>query len=323
MLLNYEDGLKRIKDIICGSDSVILLTHRRPDGDTVGSACALAAAVRKLGKKSKVLYSDPVPERFAFLADELGEDEMTGKTAVIAVDVASRELMTVESELYGGKVDACIDHHRTNDGWAEVTCVNAYAACGECVLDLIDLLGVKEDDYIARALYTAIAMDTGCFKYGNTNAHAHLTAARLYQTAQGLDELNNSYFVMRTAKEKEIEFTVHSKQKLFMDGRGCISSITMDDMKKIGAASDDLDMVTDTVRSTKGVIIGAFLKEVDENVFRVSVRGNTKGVDVSQICKIFGGGGHRGAGGCTVEGTESEARERIEKAITDYLSHID
>ncbi len=322
MLVNYEDGLKNIADIICDCESVIILTHRRPDGDTVGSACALAAAVRKVGKKSKVLYSDPVPERFAFLADGLGEDEITGKTAVIAVDIASKELLFIESERYGGHIDACIDHHKTNDGWADITCVKTYSACGECILDLIDILGVKEDDYIAKALYTAISTDTGCFKYGNTNAHTHLAASRLYQTAQGLDELNNSYFMLKTAKEKEIEFTVHSKQKLFMDGRGCVSSITLDEMKNMGAVMEDLESVTDAVRTTKGVLIGALLKEVHKNVFRVSLRGNTKDVDVSQICEVFGGGGHRGAGGCTIEGTESEARDKIEEAITNYLSCI-
>lgn len=322
MLVNYEEGLRYIADIICSCESVILLTHRRPDGDTIGSACALAAAVRKLGKKSKVLYSDKVPERFAFLADGLGDDEITGKTAVVAVDIASRELLAVESEFYGGKIDACIDHHKTNDGWADLTCVKTYSACGECILDLIDTLGVKEDDYIAKALYTAISTDTGCFKYGNTNAHTHLAAARLYETAQGLEELNNAYFMLRTAKEKEVEFAVHKKQKLFSDGKGCISSITIEDMNRLGVVMEELESVTDAVRTTKGVLIGAFLKEVHKNVFRVSLRGNTNGVDVSHICGIFGGGGHRGAGGCTVEGTESEAREKIEEAIANYLSCI-
>lgn len=318
-MTSYSEALNIIADMIKACDSVIILTHRRPDGDAVGSSYALAAAANRLGKRAKIFFSEDLQKKYSFLFGA-GEDEPQGRVCVIAVDAANAEMITVDPALYGGAIDACIDHHKTNNGWAPVSCVRTYSSCGECVLDLIDILGVELDDYIAKAIYIAVSTDTGCFKFGNTDAHTHRTAARLFEAAEGLDKLNNDFFIVKSAKKKALEYTIHSKMTFFADGKGAISSMTTDELTSIGASYADLDDVSDTVRTTEGVLIGAMLKETSNDSYRVSMRGNSDAVDVSEICAEFGGGGHKGAGGCTVEGTEDEVRGRVQEAIENYLS---
>ena len=160
-------------------DNYLLLTHKRPDGDTIGSAVGLCELLRAMGKTAWLLPSLDATKVF--------QDYLQGRQAppdfapgtVVSVDVASLGLLPANAAPYQGRIDLAIDHHPSNEFFAQETCLEAdKAACGEIVWKIADRLGIM-NSAIATPLYVAVATDTGCFVYGNTTPHTHRVAAAL------------------------------------------------------------------------------------------------------------------------------------------------
>lgn len=150
------------------AEDVVILCHRSPDGDTVGSAMALYYALKQLGKRAAVKCADPLPERFAYLYPE-AFDEISGRY-VVAVDTASPLLLAGLQAEYP-VINMCIDHHPSNPDYAEYTLLRAdAAAAGEIMAEVIEAMELEPDVRIVNSLYTAIVSDTGCFRYAGTTA---------------------------------------------------------------------------------------------------------------------------------------------------------
>lgn len=171
-------------------DGYLILTHKRPDGDTVGCAVALCLALRKLGKTAHVLPNEDASSLFApYWGDALAPAGFTPET-VVSVDIASEGLFPQSAETYKGRVDLAIDHHGSNTGFARNLCLEAdKAACGEILYHIITHWFPVEAD-MALPLYVALATDTGCFLYSNTSPNTHRVAAALMET--GIDPHHGS-----------------------------------------------------------------------------------------------------------------------------------
>ncbi len=163
MRINMNEAAKLIRE--CGN--AVILLHESPDGDTMGSGFALCRALRSIGKKANVLCSDELPPKFSFLYDWYSPQEFEPET-VIAADIADKKLMGSYNEIYGDKVQLCVDHHISNTGYAEKLLLGerSAAAC-EVVYSLLKAADIAVDDTMAMCLYTGIATDTGCFKFEN------------------------------------------------------------------------------------------------------------------------------------------------------------
>ncbi|MBR5459563.1 MAG: DHH family phosphoesterase [Clostridia bacterium] len=306
------NNLRDVAELLKSSDKIEIFTHIHPDGDALGSAYALASALKKLGKTARVTVNDTLPKSFAYIHEV--DNPVFTPSLTVTVDVASPSLL---GDFPSDRIiDLAIDHHSTNTISAtHVHCEPDRAACGEIIFELINELGVEPDRYIAECLYTAIATDTGCFKFSNTTANTFETAAKLckYAPSGNFGYLNTPLFITKSRKQISLEAEVLSSLLFLFDGKVAVATVTNALLEKIGLADNETAGVEQLAKLPEGVLLGITLKERPDG-FKVSMR-STDSVDCSKICAAFGGGGHHSASGCFFSAT---AEETV-KALCDYL----
>lgn len=303
---------------LLSKDKILILTHRSPDGDTIGSGYALAMALRKLGKSVKVDCTDPFPEKYSYFTDKLEKLEFD-EEFVVSVDIADTKLLGEKLSDYADKIDLCIDHHGSNTKYAKEYYVEASAAAAaQVIAKLIRLMNVDFDKDIANAIYTGITTDTGCFRYTNVTAETHRIAADMIDCGAESGMINRLMFETKSRSRLEIERRVMDSIQFYLDGRCAIAYATIDMMKESGAVDNDMEGVSSLPRQIEGVMAGITLREKNNGKFKVSVR-TTDELDASAICANFGGGGHKAAAGCMITGTLNEAIEQIIEVVRQAL----
>ena len=291
-------------------DRVLVACHASPDGDACGSAHALVWALRKMGKQANVFCADPFGKEFAYLTEEL-EAQVFDPEHFVTVDIADPKMLS--GAFFTDSIHIAIDHHRINSVLAPVKLVlPERSSCGEIVLDLIRDLGVEFDAYLAKALYTAIATDTGCFRYSNTDENTFLAAAYLSRFAEKGDfyRINKALFETKSRLRVQLEAFASDEVSFAADGKIAYLSVSLDKQKELGAQYRDLECLINVIRQIEGVLVSLVIKEKEKGTFKVSVR-SEEGFDASLFCSHFGGGGHIAAAGCTLMGEESDAVRRL------------
>lgn len=303
-----------IKSFLESCDNVTILTHKSPDGDTLGAGFALCRYLRLQGKKANVVNSDPFPDRYAFLYEDYEPMDFEEKT-VIAVDIADTVLLGHNLEKYAqeGKIDLCIDHHISNKYYAKYTFVNASASAAcQIIYELFRYMDVSFDKIIARCLYTGIATDTGCFKYENTTSAAHIAASELMKYNIDYAMINRKMFDVKSKARILIEQAVTNDMEFHFGDRCAIMAITTKMMEESGIEPAEFEGLASIPLQVEGVEMGITIKQRHENVFKLSVR-TTETIDASKFCQQFGGGGHIRAAGCELTGTLREVKDTIIK----------
>lgn len=308
--------------MLLAADNILLLAHQYPDGDTLGSCFGLCHALQTLGKTVRVHCNDVVPERYEYMLEGLEQPDFM-PAFICAVDVADKKLLGVETEeLYGDRIDLCIDHHGTNTSYAAYTCVDAgCAAAAMLVFRIVRLLGVPLSPEIAQCLYTGMATDTGCFKYSNTSALVHRMAADCIDAGIPYDMINRSNFDIKSRARIELERMALEQMSFCYDGRVAVMVITNEMVKKSGAGDNDLEGLPPIPRQIEGVWVGITLRQKENGNFKISVRTGTH-ADAAVICALLGGGGHNRAAGCAVDGTLEEAKHAILQAVEQAIPRI-
>ena len=311
-------GLKECCEELAEMDDVVLLCHQNPDGDTLGSAFALHYLLRQLGKRSRVECADDFPKRYTFLWREYEPEEFSPKFAV-AVDVADEQLLGSLMEKYKGGIDLCIDHHSSNQFYAKKTFLQPEAAAvAELVASIVgEFPQAKLTEQIADCIYTGISTDTGCFCYSNTTAHTHAVAAEMFEAGCDYATINYVMFEQKSLSRIAIEKEVLNTVEYHFNNRCALVWITTQMMERTGAFDAELEGVAAIPRQIEGVEAGITLREKD-NGFKISLR-TSEQVDASAICSNLGGGGHRCAAGCFIEGSLDTAKKQILAAVGEAL----
>lgn len=309
-------------------DKFLVLSHRAPDGDTLGSAAALCTALHRMGKQVRFACSDEIGKKYEDLFSEIQEltkpEEGFTPEWIVSVDIADVVLFGDGLAAYADKVDLCIDHHRSNGDFAKYSYVNsAAAATGEIIYDLLRLMNVEMDRKIAACLYTAISTDTGCFKYANATSRTLRIAADLMELGVDAADINRRMFDTMTRARLELERRVLDQLDYFYEGRCVTMEIPRSILEETGAKGSDLDGITSLPRQIEGAFVGVTIRERKDGGYKLSLRGQPP-VDCSAICEEFGGGGHKGAAGCTFDrGTSQEIKETIVAAVGRHLKALD
>jgi len=295
-------------------DGYLILTHRRPDGDTVGSAAALCRALRAMGKRAWIYPNPQLTPKFAPYHAGLTGNPAEADT-VISVDVAAEKLFPFGMET--AKVALAIDHHGTNSGFAACTCVNEkMAACGEILVALLPLLGVEMDRQIADALYAAISTDTGCFRYSNVTANTFRCAAACADAGADVFGINRVFFEIRRMARLRLEAYLTGHIEFFAGGKVAIAAIPNALMDELGLTEDDVDDTSCFGRSIEGVQIAAMLREVEGGLGKLSLRTGPE-YNAAEICARLGGGGHPAAAGASVPGGIPGVRDALLKVLKE------
>lgn len=311
-------NLKQTARFLKKHDNYIILTHASPDGDTLGSAYALYYGLNEIGKTACVLCPDVIPQKYRYFATKTDHVARENAT-VVAVDVADKQLLGGLREEFGDIVDLNIDHHISNVRYAKNLYLDSDAsATAECIFELLTVMGVNINDITAKALYTGIVTDTGCFKYSSVTAKTHIIAAELYGYNIDAPEINRLMFDTKSRKLLELERMVLDASEFCFDGKCIILPVTAEMQEKTGCSGTELEGIAVISRSIEGVIAGITLKQTDSNEFKVSLR-TYPPLDASEICKRLGGGGHKAAAGASVTGTLEEVKQKVLRAVGEFM----
>lgn len=311
--------------LLLEQDWILILCHKNPDGDTIGSGFALCRALHQLGKHAAVLCGDNVPRRMAFAAADLDETlRISPKQAryVVSVDIANTSLMGLVLSDYQqeGAVDLAIDHHPSHSGFASNLLLRPEEAANcQIIYELLLAMGVEITPEIASCLYLGLSTDTGCFRFSNTQPRTHQLAARLMEAGADWFEINRNMFEIKTRSQIALEQKALRTLRFFCGGRAAALVVTRQMLQETGASMEETEAIVNVPKSIERVEIGATLKEQPEGGFKVSVR-TGEGVDACEICSAFGGGGHKRAAGCQIMQTLDETMLRLCKKFEEVLS---
>lgn len=294
--------------LFLSKDNYLLLTHKNPDGDTLGSAAALCSALRRAGKKAYLFPNPDVTEKYrSYVMDYYAPSDFTA-LYIVSVDVATEKLLTRGFE---GKVDFCVDHHPSNTKYAPQSLIApSKASCGEIVMQLIKALNGDISEEEAKLLYVAVSTDCGCFQYANTKADTLRAAAELIDCGADNAGLNQVLFRKVSPARLKLEGMIYSGMEFYRGGKIVVATITQEMLRASGAIEDDLDDISGLAGKAAGGVLSITIREQKEGGCRISLRSSPE-VDCSEICAVFGGGGHAMAAGCTIQSTPEKAKQML------------
>ena len=295
-------------------DNVLILTHIRPDGDTVGCAAALCAALRALDKTAYLLPNPGLTDSTTpyFRPYEAPADFVPDK--VVSTDIATLGLLPDNAKDYAGRIDLAIDHHPSFEHFGRENIVRSEAAaCGELMYSIVSELGPITAD-IALPLYVAVSTDTGGFIYGNTTANTHAVAAALMNTGIDYQTVNKVFFRTKSRKRMQLEGAMLSSAEFYDNNRVAVLSVPMALMERFAATESDAEDLSALGPQIEGVDCAITMRELRPDVWKMSVRTGNR-INATKVCRILGGGGHAAAAGCTVEAPWLEAKRRILAAV--------
>lgn len=313
-------SVSRAAELLMQRDNITLLCHRRPDGDTVGSAFALYYALKTLGKEVRVLCADPLPKLYDYLYPEYKPGRILYEPVeyVVAVDVATAGMLGGLEERYGTMVDLCIDHHPSNSDYAAQTCLWSEAgACAEPVAAIIKAIGLPVSGRIAECIYTGLATDTGGFRYSNTSAGSMRLAAEIMESGVDTALLNTRIFESESKAKVLAEAAMMSALQFYADDRIAVMPVTLAVRAATGVTGEELEDVAGIPRKIEGVLLGITIKE-HEDECHISLR-SKEPVNADEIAKVFDGGGHRFAAGCTIKASVEEAAGLL---VAEAIKHL-
>lgn len=295
-------------------DNYLIVNHRRPDGDAVGSAAALCRSLRAMGKTAAVWKNPQTTDHHKPYLVGLETETVPEGATLVSVDLATESLLPLNGEAFAGKFQLSIDHHISNEGYAEYTNVQpACAACGELLLDILKSLGPIPLE-TAEALYLAISTDTGCFRYSNVTGNTLRAAAELKDYGADIYAINKIMFSTKSLPRLRLEAALVDSVEFYGNGLVGLCVITNEMLDSLGVASDDTDDISGFPRSIEGVEISVMIQELREGGAKISLRTGLRH-NASDICARLGGGGHKAAAGATDKVGVAHAKQRILEAI--------
>jgi len=297
MLINLKEAAAFLRQ----HDGYLILTHKKPDGDTLGSASALCQGLRAIGKDAYIFPNPDVTPRYAPFVTEFFSPEEYRAETVISVDVADAALFPKNAAPYAQSVVLSIDHHDSSRQFSPLLYNESdSAATGEMIALLLDELEISCSPCMADALYAAISTDTGCFQFANTTPRTHRIAARMMECGADWYELNQMLFSVKTSTRIAVESAIMGSLRYFCDNRIAVAVISKAMRAETGATQDDLDGISSLAYQIEGVQVGITIYEQSDG-YKVSLRtGET--VNAASVCALFGGGGHNRAAGCHFTG---------------------
>ena len=315
MNISLNEAASQLKN----ADNILILTHINPDGDTLGSGFALLRALRKMGKKARVINGDTINSKFSFLYSGLADEEFE-EEFIVSVDVAQKKLLGDRiKEKYGDRVNLAIDHHESSVHFAENTCCEPdSASCCEVIYLIIKLLGVEIDSDMASCIYTGCSTDTGCFKYSNVTPRTHIIASELIALGAEHSKINTKMFDTKTMNSIMLESMCLQSLEFFSEGKIAVITVTQQMLQKSGTDKSALDAIKPITRQIEGVKVGITIKEEAYDATGVSVR-TDEDVDAAAICAHFGGGGHIRAAGCEFKG---KGPEEVKQTVVGYVTGL-
>ena len=273
-------------------DNVLLLTHVRPDGDTIGSAAALCRALRDCGQTAYLLPNPEITATYAPYAAPYWAPEGWQAEHIVSVDIADASLLPENAQSYRDRIELAIDHHPSQTFFARNTCLEAdSAACGEIVYDILRQLTPLTPE-MALPLYVAISTDTGCFVYSNTTPRSHRIAAQLMDCGIDVAPVNKALFRTKSAVRLAMEARMVAGMERCDAGRVVVMQIPLSLRQELHATDADIEELSALAAQVEGTDCGVTLRELRPGTVKLSLRTGPR-VNATEVCRLLGGGAGR------------------------------
>jgi len=313
--------LAQIAGILKSRERFVVMSHARPDGDALGCTLAMALCLRQLGKDVTAWNEDGVPEKFRYLPGaELvvrpPSEPQRFDVAIVLDNAVKVRAGTALTGVAHADLWLNIDHHLTNEYYGDLNFIDATApATGQVLYELIRGHDLPLTYPMADNLFVAISTDTGSFQYPNTTARTYEIAADLIRAGVNVGDLSQRMYESYPRRRLELLRALLNVLRLSSRDRVASFALSAETTKNLGVLPEDSEGLIDFIRSIDGVIAAAFFEEVGDGRVRISLRSKSPKVDVSKVCGLFGGGGHRLAAGARLVGSLAEVQENVLQAI--------
>ncbi len=313
--------LDNILEEIKKANSIVILTHENPDGDAIGSSLAMYIALKSMGKKSDIIIPD-MPRIYNFLpeADKIiKQSDIEQYDLAIVLDCATVKMLNGFSKYFeNSKVKVTIDHHGTNTMYGDFNYINPDSpACAQILITVLEYFGVKITKEIGTCILTGIITDTGGFQYQTTAPETFEFAADLLRKGINVSEIYKRVMNTKSKANFELRKRAIDRMEFIEDGKIAFTYITKKDNEETGSEAGDYEGIVEEGRNIEGVEVSIFLREIDKG-YKASLRSNEY-VNVSDICLMFGGGGHVRAAGCNMQMPLEQAKEKIINQTKMYI----
>jgi len=310
---------EKIKSIIDSGEDFLITTHIDPDGDAVGSVLSLYLALQSMNKRPLVYLKDNVPYRYEFLpgsGDVLHSIPENRYDALFVLDCGSFFRVGEGYESFKEqKTIVNIDHHNTNEEFGTINITNDKASStAEILYGLYKNLDIALSSDIALNIYTAIVTDTGSFRYENTNPEAFSICEEMVRLGVNPSFVAQMVYENHPKERFLLLGLVLSTLKTYNEDKIAIAHVTEEMFKKTNSSREHTDGFAEYIREIHGIDAAILIREINSGRHKISMR--SKGtMDVARICNIFGGGGHRNAAGCTIDGNLEETEKKLKEVL--------
>lgn len=324
-----QQNLKDTAQALLEAQHIAIISHKNPDGDTLGSQLALGRALQQTGKDVVLYNRDKVAEKFYFIAgaDTVVQytDEMILPDTVVFVDCAEPQLagFQLTDAVLDGKTIINIDHHASNKRYGTYNYVVSTAGANcQNIYHVLAAMGLSVTSDIATALYVGLSTDTGNFMYDNVSSETLRIAAELKDLGADTDSLRLKLYESCSKKKITMMKYILNNLHISDDGQYAWSSISHQMMTDLQPESTDIDGLINTIKDIEGVEIAILFRGVEEKRTKASLRSKVW-ADVNQIAGMFGGGGHVRASGVSIDGDVEYAAALLGPAVEEIIRQHD
>ena len=308
-----------IGDVLERHRSFAVVSHVRPDGDAIGSTLALGHALEQRGKSVRYLNQNGCPESLAFLpgAEKIEASREVGELDIevaIFLDTGNHARVGEDSlrAVQGASLVINIDHHLSNPGYGDLNLIDSGSpATGQIVYDLLTELNYPISEISRDSIYVAVSTDTGSFQYSGTTERTYAMAADLVSRGLDVGEINRLIYDNQPYRRVALMRSLLNTLGRSEDGKLVWWDLSEETKKKLSLIDDDSEGMIDFIRAVSGVVVAIFFEEIGDNMIRVSMRSKERRFNASEVCGVFGGGGHALAAGIRMPGPLEEAREKV------------
>jgi len=315
----------QILEALRASQRICVVGHIRPDGDCVGSQIGLTLALRAEGKKVMCWNQDPMPEKYRFLDREgIFQPPKRGVKfdCVVATDCASFErLGQVGPFLAQRKPLINIDHHVSNTRYGDLNWISPRdPSTGELIYRLLKMARWSITPRIADCLFTAVSTDTGSFQYPTTRPGTFHVGGQLVTHGADLAKICNEVYQSYPISRARLLRVLYSRYKLTHNNSIVYFWLKKADLARTGAETADTEGLIDHIRAIEPVVVACVFEEIEPELTRISLRSKNGKVNVSEICALFGGGGHPAAAGARIPGNPISTQRRVISLVKKALN---
>ena len=316
--MTLDEILKQIQK----AEKIVILTHESPDGDAVGSSLAMKLILEKLEKNADVIIPE-YSRLFNFLpsAEKIMIDsEIKNYDLAISVDCATLKRMAKKEYFENAKSTIVIDHHGSNTMYGDLNYVNpASPACCEVIAGMVKSYEIDITKDIGTCLMTGIITDTGGFRHVGITPETFEFTADLIRLGVDVPDIYKRTLNTKTRANFELTKKVMDRMEILEDGKVSFTYMDKKDEEEVGAEPGDHEGLVEIGRDIEGVEVSIFIRQKEnEDAYKVSMRSGNK-VNVSDICFLFGGGGHPRAAGALIQGNVEQVKEKLMKEVRKAL----